>query len=60
MTKGVLLFLFMLGCSPFGMDGQVAVTGQIRGVVTDASGLGAHPSRKVLTSTKIPVRLLES
>jgi TonB dependent receptor/Carboxypeptidase regulatory-like domain len=38
MTRKVLLFLFILGfCSPF-LIAQVAVTGQIRGAVTDSSG----------------------
>ncbi|QNI30286.1 TonB-dependent receptor [Alloacidobacterium dinghuense] len=43
MTKRVFLLLFLLSvCSSFTL-GQVAITGQIKGVVTDASG-GALPN----------------
>src|SRR5271154_2982466 len=38
MTKRVLLLLFFLSISSSLMLGQVLITGQIRGVVTDASG----------------------
>jgi len=38
MTKKVLMFLFILGFSSPFVFCQVAITGQIRGVVTDASG----------------------
>jgi hypothetical protein len=38
MTKKVLFFLFLLGFSSSFLSAQVAITGQIRGVVTDNSG----------------------
>ncbi len=38
MTKKALLFLFILGLNAYDAEGQIAVTGQIRGVVSDASG----------------------
>ncbi|MBW4027412.1 TonB-dependent receptor [Acidipila rosea] len=43
MTKRILLLLFILGLGSSLAFGQVAITGQIRGVVTDASG-GALPN----------------
>jgi TonB dependent receptor/Carboxypeptidase regulatory-like domain len=51
MTKKVLIFLVILGFSSSFMFGQVAVTGQIRGIVTDASG-GVLPN--VSISAKSP------
>jgi hypothetical protein len=38
MTRKLLLLLFLLGISSSVLLGQVAITGEIRGVVTDASG----------------------
>lgn len=38
MSKTVLLLLIILGLSANPLHGQVAITGQIRGAVTDASG----------------------
>lgn len=38
MTKKAILILFLLSLSPLLLRAQVAITGQIRGVVTDASG----------------------
>jgi hypothetical protein len=51
MTKKVLIFLVILGFSSSFMFGQVAITGQIRGIVTDASG-GVLPN--VSISAKSP------
>ena len=38
MTRKIFLFLFTLGFSSSFLFGQVAITGQIRGVITDPSG----------------------
>ena len=38
MAKKIVLFLFIVGISSSFILGQVAITGQIRGIVTDASG----------------------
>src|SRR5665213_2951031 len=38
MTKKILLLLFLLGINLPLLRGQVAITGQIRGVLTDPSG----------------------
>jgi hypothetical protein len=51
MTKKILIFLCILGFSSSFLFGQVAITGQIRGVVTDSTG-GALPN--VSISAKSP------
>src|ERR1700750_3079530 len=51
MTKKILIFLCILGFSSSFLSGQVAITGQIRGVVTDSTG-GALPN--VSISAKSP------
>jgi hypothetical protein len=51
MTKKIFIFLCILGFSSSFLFGQVAITGQIRGVVTDSTG-GALPN--VSISAKSP------
>jgi hypothetical protein len=50
MTKRLLVFLLILGFSSSIMFGQVAITGQIRGVVTDSTG-GALPNVSIIAKS---------
>jgi hypothetical protein len=50
MTKKVLIFLFILGFGSSLMFGQVAITGQIRGVVTDSTG-GSLPNVSIVAKS---------